>query len=296
MAMPVLLLGSIWRSYASVERIDLSTVLSDGAARRGRNTLIVGTDSRAGITASDRNSGAFIAVEVSGSRTDTIMVLHVEGSSTSLVSIPRDLWVDDPESRQKVRINSTYAAGPDNLVRAVTALGIPVDHYMEIDFTGFAAMVDAVGGVEVEFSAPTRDTHSGLDVPMAGPHRLDGTAAVAYVRSRYFEQLRDGGWRIDGTADLGRTERQRAVLSTLLRSATSTRSPITVARLASAIGGGVVLDASTGVVDLVEIARSVDGADLRTEILPVTPRVTSAGAAVLQLQPTADAVVGRLSS
>jgi LCP family protein required for cell wall assembly len=286
----------MWRDYTRVARVDLAGVLGSGSSRSAANTLIVGTDSREGIRGSDPNSGAFLAGAVTGSRTDTIMVLHSDGSSTTLVSIPRDLWVTDPASGAKSRINATYGSGAANLVRAVSALGIPVDHYLEIDFSGFGDMVDAVGGVDVDFTAPARDTHSGLDVPTPGRHRLGGAEALAYVRSRYYEQYIGGRWQVDGSADLGRTERQRGFLATLLHSVIASRSPITLVQLGSAAADGLVLDGSLGLLDLVEIARSLDGAAMESDVLPVTPRMTSGGAEVLELQPSARSVLDRLAT
>lgn len=293
---PLLTIGLLWRDYSRIERVDLSTVLSGGTSRGWTNTLIVGTDSREGITDSDPNAAAFISGSVSGARTDTIMVLHTAGSEATIVSIPRDLWVTDPATGQGSRINATYASGPGNLVAAVTSLGIPIDQYMEMDFAGFADMVDAVGGVSVEVPAPTRDTHSGLELLTPGSQRLDGTQALAYVRSRYHEQLIDGRWRMDGTADIGRTERQRALFTTLMRSIVASRSPVVLLRVGAALGHGMVLDSSTSMLDLVALVRTLDGSEMVTESLPVTPRVTSGGAEVLELRASARSVVDRLAT
>lgn len=293
---PVLTIGLLWRDYSGIDRVDLSKVLSTDGSRGGTNTLIVGTDSRSGITESDPNASAFISGSVSGSRTDTIMVLHTAGSTATIVSIPRDLWVTDPATGGKTRINATYASGPDNLVKAISDLGIPIDQYMEMDFSGFGSMVDAVGGVSVEVPAATRDTHSGLELDTPGRHRLDGTQALAYVRSRYYEELIGGRWRMDGTADIGRTERQRAFVTTLVRSVVASRSPIVLVRIGSALGDGMVLDSEMSMFDLLTLARSLNGSEMVTETLPVSARVTSGGADVLDLQPSASKVIDRLAT
>jgi LCP family protein required for cell wall assembly len=293
---PVLTLGLLWRDYSRIDRVDLSKVLSTDGSRGGTNTLIVGTDSRSGITESDPNASAFIAGSVSGSRTDTIMVLHTAGSVATIVSIPRDLWVTDPATGGKSRINATYASGPENLVQAISDLGIPIDQYMEMDFSGFGDMVDAVGGVSVEVPAATRDTHSGLQLDAPGRHLLDGTQALAYVRSRYYEELIGGRWRMDGTADIGRTERQRTLVMTLLRSVVGSRSPIALVGIGSAIGDGMVLDSEMGMFDLLSLARNLNGSEMVTETLPVSGRVTSGGADVLDLQPSASSIIDRLAT
>ena len=151
-------------------------MLSPRAGRTGTNYLIVGTDSREGISADDPNAGAFLGEAVTGARTDTIMVLHTEGSTAQLVSVPRDLWVTDPATGEKGRINSTFSSGPANLITAVENLGIPIDHYMEINFVSFSKLVDAVGGITIDFPNPARDDHSGLYVDKAGKNHLERLA------------------------------------------------------------------------------------------------------------------------
>ena len=230
-----------WWQFSRIERVNVGSALSAGGGK-GTNYLIVGSDSREGISSSSPNSGAFLGDTVSGERTDTIMVLRIEGSKSYLLSIPRDLWVKNPATGEMGRINSTYQSSPTALIQSVEALGIPVQHYMEINFVSFAKLVDAVGGITVDFPYPARDTHSGLDVPKAGATHLDGTQALAYVRSRYYEQLIDGNWEVDGTADLGRVQRQRAFLQALMGKVTDTKNPLSLMSVASAMSGGMRID------------------------------------------------------
>jgi anionic cell wall polymer biosynthesis LytR-Cps2A-Psr (LCP) family protein len=98
-----------WLQFSKIPSVNVSAALSPRGSRAGTNYLIVGTDSRVGIDSDDPNSGAFLSGDVSGSRTDTIMVLHVDGPTTKLASIPRDLWETDPPTGEKGRINSTFA-------------------------------------------------------------------------------------------------------------------------------------------------------------------------------------------
>jgi LCP family protein required for cell wall assembly len=288
---PVLLFAFGWWQFSRIPRVDVDAALSSGGGRSGTNYLIVGTDSREGISADDPNAGAFLDEGVSGSRTDTIMVLRLEGGTARLLSVPRDLWVTDPATGDKGRINSTFASGPANLVTAVTQLGIPIDHYLEINFVSFTKLVDAVGGITVDFETPARDTHSGLLVDEAGAQRLDGSQALAYVRSRYYEKLVDGSWQTDPTADIGRTERQRAFLTALMGELAGERNPLTLARVPGALGGGMKLDERLTFLDAVRLAWDVRGKAPEPVLLPVTPRTTSGGAAVLELQPTAGEVI-----
>jgi LCP family protein required for cell wall assembly len=283
-----------WWQFSRIATVDVSAALAPQAGA-GTNYLIVGTDSREGIDPSSPNAGAFLDEGVAGSRTDTIMVLRVGGGPTTLLSIPRDLWVTDPATGDKGRINSTFAAGPANLITAVEQLGIPVNHYMEIDFVSFAGLVDAIGGITVEFPAPARDANSGLQVDEAGPVTLDGDQALAYVRSRYYEQLVDGRWQADPTGDIGRTERQRAFLTTLLGSVADTRNPLALARIPGAVGGGMRIDDDLTYFGALRLGWALRGASPVAVTLPVTPRTTTGGAAVLELGPGADEVFAGFS-
>jgi LCP family protein required for cell wall assembly len=283
-------------AFQRLPRAEVADVLSPPSGS-GTNVLVVGTDSREGIDPDDPNAGAFLGDTVTGLRTDSIMVLRTDATGQHLLSIPRDLWVTDPATGQPGRINATIQEGPANLVRAVQALGIPVHRYLEIDFVGFGALVDAVGGIDVTFPYPARDTYSGLVVPAAGTVRLDGTQALAYVRSRYYEELVDGSWRLDPRSDLGRVERQRAFLGALVGGITDSRNPIELARVSSALGEGLRVDDAMTLLDAVRLGLDLRGFDPAAESLPVVGRRTSGGADVLELrQPDAGAVIGRYAS
>jgi LCP family protein required for cell wall assembly len=289
--LPLALFTFGWWQYSKIPKVDVSEALSPRAGRSGTNYLIVGTDSREGIGADDPNAGAFLAEEVGGARTDTIMVLRTEGSSAQLLSVPRDLLVTDPTTGEVGRINATFASGPANLVTAVTDLGIPIDHYMEINFVSFAELVDAVGGITIDFPHPARDEKSGLLVEEAGPQHLDGPQALAYVRSRTYSELIDGQWVTDPTADIGRTERQRAFLTALMDEVGGLRNPIALFRVPGSLGSGMKLDTTLGYLDALRFGWRMKGIDPEPVALPVSPRTTSGGAAVLDLQPSAGEVI-----
>lgn len=186
------------------------------------NYLLVGSDSRAGADPTDADFNAVGAAgDVGGQRSDTLMVMHYvkKSGSVSLLSIPRDLWVAIAGGEDHQRINTAYQAGTDVLVRTVqSALGMPIHHYVEIDFQGFKKIVDAVGGVTECVDYPSRDKHTGLFMK-PGCSNLDGVEALAFARSRFFEQKIDGEWKVDGSSDIGRTARQRSFVEALAKSA-----------------------------------------------------------------------------
>jgi len=285
-----------WSQFSKIPTVNVSAVLSPRGSRSGTNYLIVGTDSRAGIESNDPNSGAFLSGEVSGSRTDTIMVLHVDGSTTRLTSIPRDLWVTDPATGQKGRINSTFASGPSNLISAVEAIGIPVDQYLEINFVSFGKLVDAVGGITIDFPYPAVDDQSGLSIANSGPNHLNGAEALAYVRSRYYTEMVNGKWRVDGTADIGRTERQRVFLTALMNEVAGERNPFQLFAIPGSLGAGMKRGSTFSYPDAIGLAWAMKDATPEMVVLPVTPRRTSGGADVLDLQPDARTVIGELAA
>ncbi|MCU1395812.1 MAG: putative LytR family regulatory protein [Ilumatobacteraceae bacterium] len=212
------------QQVARIARVDgLAGVLSPSNPNV-ENFLLVGSDSRAGEDPTDPDFGAIgTDTTVTGNRSDTIMVLRrdLHGGPASLLSLPRDLWVDIPGHTKKNRINSAYQDGPAVLIQTVQGLGIPIQHYVEINFQGFKALVDAIGGVRVCAYTPIRDTHTGLYVAQPGCHILDGVQGLAYARSRHFEtydQATDT-WTEDPTSDLGRIKRQQQFINTALQGA-----------------------------------------------------------------------------
>lgn len=255
------------------------------------NLLLVGSDSR---SLGDPNTGGGVE-EVAGSRSDTIMILRRDRRTgeAALLSIPRDLWVEIPGRSGRHRINSAFGDGAATLVRTVQqSLGVPVHHVVQVDFTGFVALVDAVGGVEVCFRAPTRDANTGLDIRNAGCAVLDGRAALAYTRSRHYEELIDGVWTVDATSDLGRGARQREFVGLTLRQALAAAldEPLRVGRLARALAAAVRLDPSLDPIRAVTVLRPALASGLRSVALPVVPTEVD-GKDVLELGAGAAAVL-----
>lgn len=287
--------AATWGGLGSVGEVPAVAGVLSPVGGPVENYLLVGSDSREGFDPTSPDAGAIGGTgDVSGQRSDTIMVLRYDTSTSDvdLVSLPRDLWVDIPGFRTE-RINTAFSRGADVLVQTVqTSLGIPVHHYLEVDFFGFKDIVDAVGGVEVCVDTPVRDTRSGLDLPTAGCHRLDGIQALAYTRSRYYERLVDGQWVRDPTSDLGRTERQREFVQATVRTSYERV-------LANPFRGGELLDAMTSSLsaepgfDVVRFAarlRPVAGGGIVSHALPVRGD-TVEGKSVLRLAGGSDEVL-----
>jgi len=252
------------------------------------NVLLVGSDSRAN-TSGDLAEESGKAIE--GDRpglSDTMMILHIDPKQgqAAVLSIPRDLWVQINGSKD--RINAAFAGGgPSLLIKTIRDnLGVQINHYAEVDFSGFQRIVDTVGGLKVYIDAPARDDKSGLDLPKAGCVQLDGFQALAYVRSRYYESYEAGRWVSDPTSDFGRIKRQQDFIRRMIRKslASGLSNPLTLNRL---IGIGVqnlTVDRTMSTSDMVTVARrfrSLDPDSVDMQTLPTKPYTTAGGADVL---------------
>ncbi len=208
-----LLGGGIWFDTT----LHREQVLTDYPDRpgpgRGTNWLLVGSDSRQGLPA-EQQQELSTGGDIGSGRTDTIVLVHVpeflSGIPPTMVSIPRDSYVSIPD-HGKDKINAAFAiGGAPLLIQTVEqATGLRLDHYAEIGFGGFAALVDALGGVTMCPAAALHDPLAGIDLP-AGCQKLDGRNALGYVRTRDTPR-----------ADLDRMVNQRQFLSALLNRSAS---------------------------------------------------------------------------
>ena len=282
--------------FGDLPRVELAHVLSPEPAKeavdKAQNFLLVGSDSRASIDPDDPNIGAFGSEsEVGGQRSDTIMVLRIDPASerASILSFPRDLWVSIAGTGGKQRINTAFSRGPDVLVATLQQnFGIPIQHFIEVDFRGFKGLVDAVGGVPVYFENPARDKNTGLNIPNAGCVTLNGDQALAYARSRHYEYKVNGKWRTDGTGDLGRISRQQDFIRRSLKKAVAKgiRNPIVLNQLIDVGIQNVTVDSSLSARDLIRLGnrfRNLDPSKIDMYTVPITPTSIN-GAAVLLMQ------------
>jgi LCP family protein required for cell wall assembly len=185
------------------------------------NFLIIGSDTRAFIESDIDEEHFGDPAEQTGQRSDTIMIAHIDPDTETglLVSFPRDLWVTIP-GKGEGRINTAFNEGPETVVQAIKQnFGVPIHHYLEIDFAGFRNIVDAIGTVPIYFPTPARDIQTGLDIEEAGCQRLDGAMALNYARSRYYEYFEDGEWHEDQSSDIGRIQRQQYFIRSLANEA-----------------------------------------------------------------------------
>jgi LCP family protein required for cell wall assembly len=218
------------------------------------------------------------------------MILRVDPASSraSLLSLPRDLWVPLASGRRN-RINTAIqTGGPENLIKTIGGyFGIPINHYVQVDFAGFRDLVAVIDGVDVWFEHAARDRRSGLAVEQTGCVKLDPDQALAYVRSRHYESYSNGRWRTDPTGDLGRISRQQDFIVRALRRAVDkgVRNPVTLDHLVDAALKTVTVDdllKGSDIVDLGRRFRSFNPDALDLYALPVT-NDNIGGASVLRL-------------
>lgn len=238
----------------------------------GTNWLIVGSDSRGGLTRAQIDQ---LHLGTQGANaSDSLMLLHMGTGRPVLISIPRDSYVPIPGHGQD-KINAALAiGGPTLLVQTVESVtGLRIDHYMGIGFEGLAGVVNQVGGVRICLPNALHDSYSGVNLK-AGCQNLSGTQAVAFVRDRHSF----------ATSDLRRIQDQRAFLSALLSKATSPGvylNPFTSLPFASTAASSISVDKGTNLYDLIQAARSLRGPQTGTVPIANANYMTPAGDSVL---------------
>jgi LCP family protein required for cell wall assembly len=227
--------GLVWMDF-SLNRV---TAIEDYPGRpaeaAGTNWLIVGSDSREGLT--EEQKAELTTGDAGGKRTDTILVAHIPDNDTppTLLSIPRDSQVDVPGHGSN-KINAAFSlGGAPLLVKTVEAkTGLRIEHYAEISFGGFADIVNAVGGVEMDIPEEMHDTKTGVTIP-AGHQTLNGTQALGFVRMRYSSST--------PRSDLDRVVNQRKFIGALAGEVASPGTLLNPFTLFPVIGG--ITDALT---------------------------------------------------
>ncbi|MFM9614697.1 transcriptional regulator [Streptomyces sp. V2] len=281
-----------WHLDSNIKSVDIDQALGDDRPARAMvtpspsasplptgslNILVLGSDSRTGKENKELGGGP-----EGGARSDTAMVVHLDAGRTAatVVSIPRDTLVTRPSCPRDsggptrvahgVMFNTAYEiGGPVCAVKTVERLtDVRMDHYIEVDFAGFAKLVDALGGVTVTTTADIHDADSHLQLD-AGTHHLDGKTALAFARTRH--GIGDG-------SDLGRIALQQTLVKALLTQISHLdllSSPTKLYQVADAVTGSLTTDTGlSSLSDLMELGQSIRGLTVRnltTVMMPVVP-------------------------
>ncbi|MGI8662533.1 MAG: LCP family protein [Acidimicrobiales bacterium] len=251
-----------------------------------RNYLIIGSDSRANVDAHDPNADLFLgAGEPTGQRSDTILLVRVDPivGDVQMLSFPRDLWIPIADNGQPAKVNSAYGRGKQVLVDTIrNEFKVPINNYIEVDFSGFKDLVNAIGGVNLYFPTALKDDHTGLDISQPGCVTLDGDQGLAFARSRYTQYKRaNGTWSdTDPISDLGRIKRQQVFLRKAMRKVASLNitDAATLFSLLDVATSSVTIDQTIDRSDLKDLAdrfKAIGDDEIKSSALPGLRNSTS---------------------
>ena len=266
---------------ASINKIDAFAGIDNRPEKISSavNYLLVGSDTREGLSKAELKELRVGSVATAaGKRSDTMLLVHISKARDKavLISIPRDSFALIPAYTNKAgkvtparhsKINSAFNwGGAPLLIQTIEEMTqLKIDHYVEINFAGFARVVDALGGIEVCTKKDIDDPKSHL-VLEAGVHTLNGIESLKYVRTREF----------DGMGDIGRMQRQQAFMSSVLKKATSAGvllNPITMTSFINSSLDAVTTDVGLQSAELISLAKgmkSLATSNIRTLTVPLS--------------------------
>ncbi|HEY5104957.1 MAG TPA: LCP family protein [Acidimicrobiales bacterium] len=300
-AVVVLIVGVIGGGYVYANwrfgQISRITVTNEPKPISGKpfNILMIGSDSRAGLSGLAASQTGATVNAVTGQRSDVIKVVHVDpnAGTISMISIPRDtvvtLLANQSLYGQFNRINVNFGNGPSLLAQTITAnFGIVINQTIVVSMAGLINAADALGGVYLNFPYPSWDPDSGLRVLHPGCQIIQGFQALALSRSRHFyyntsgatvfphgsdsyDELLNLGWQYDGTSDFGRIDRQNAFLRAMVDGAKRLYNPLKLNSFLAALPQGITLDSNFTLGELVGLAvrfHSINASAIQTWTMP----------------------------
>ena len=202
---------------------------------------------------------------VNGVNSDVVMILHLNPATNSLsiLSIPRDLFVPNARSDGANKIDAALYQGPDQLINAIEEdFGIPIQHFVELNFDSFINVVQALGGIKMYFPEPVFDAYSGLNIQTAGCLSLNGTQALQVVRARHLQYKGPGVtttdpnyWPQENQSDLARIRRDHEFLRVLAAAvkAKGLSNPITDEQLVAGVVGQLTVDSGFSAGDMISL-------------------------------------------
>ncbi len=250
--------GYLWYENQRIHRVQvkhLSGVETSGAQKDVQNILLIGSTTRCGLKQQNPVFG-LCSEGVNGVNSDVVMILHLDPdhNRAAILSIPRDTIVPNAREDGLNKIDAALGdpAGPSQLIAAITEdFGIPIQHYVELNFDSFQGVVQALGGLKMYFPMPLYDLESDLHVPNAGCIALNGFQALAVVRARHlqYQPASDAGvahyaWPYDPQSDLSRIRRDHEFLR-VMASAVAHRGLgnfVTDIQLINSLAGNLAVD------------------------------------------------------
>jgi len=261
--------------YDQVHKVDIGTPSTGPSSSGTMNILLAGDNCRACLNG--QQSSAFgTGAQVAGGRSDVTMILHLDLSKgkASLLSIPRDLFLPIPGTDRANRIDDALNNGPKALVQQIEDdLGIPIDHYVSVNFDTFQTIINDLGGINMYFPTKLKDAYSALNITQTGCIHLDGFQALAVVRARHLYYYQNGEWQYDGFGDLSRIKRDHVFLQVM---ASQVEHQITNPLKLNSIVGDLApqLEVDSGMslgtmVSLVRQFRNINPSTVPTYTLPI---------------------------
>ena len=240
---------------------------------KAKNFLITGSDNNACIAKDSPYAGGFGKRTAYGERSDSIMVIRVNpiDNQAAVLSFPRDMWVTQAGSTRRGRINTNFdKKNPNRLIRTIKEnFGIPIDHYVNIDFCAFKEVIDAVGGVRVPFATKARDKRTGFKVLKAKVcYTFGGDHALAYMRSRHYQWYDPAlkKWRTDPSSDWGRIARQQDFMRRLVKKALdkARTNPRVATGILNAALKNVITDDRLNALTVLQLGQAMKNFDANT--------------------------------
>jgi LCP family protein required for cell wall assembly len=259
--------GYGWYLNHEIHRIDLHNLTSSpvkGADAGTENILMIGSTSRCALTVQNPAYG-LCSQGVNGVNSDVVMILHLNpaNNTLSILSIPRDLFVPNARSDGANKIDAALYQGPDQLIAAIEEdYGIPIQHFVELNFDSFINIVNALGGIKMYFPEPVYDAYSGLNIQTTGCIALNGTQALQVVRARHLQYKPPGVtttdpayWPQEAQSDLARILRDHEFLRVLATAvkAKGLSNPITDQSLISGVVGDLTVDSGFSASDMISL-------------------------------------------
>ena len=260
--------------------------------------LLVGSDSRAFVDTPGEDSSFGSAATQTGQRADVIIVARLVARTRQIemLSIPRDTYVPIQGTGGSNRINSAFNTGPGQLVETIQQdFGIPINHVVVANFPGFEGMVNALGGISLDFPYPVRDLDSGLNVTTLGCQTVNGSTALALVRSRHLYYFKGGGWNYDGMSDWSRIQRQQAFFHAVVNKADSEfPNLLAMNSFLRATADDLQVDSGFSSREMISLGlrfRGVGSASLATEVLPTYGATVDGNDVLMTAQPYAQQMI-----
>jgi LCP family protein required for cell wall assembly len=270
--------GYAWYLNHEIHRIDLHNLTSSpakGADAGTENILMIGSTDRCALKVQNPAYG-LCSQGVNGVNSDVVMILHLNpaNNTLSILSIPRDLFVPNARSDGANKIDAALYQGPDQLIDAIEEnLGIPIQHFVELNFDSFINVVNALGGIKMYFPEPVFDAYSGLNIQTTGCLSLNGTQALQVVRARHLQYKGPGVttsnpnyWPQETQSDLARIRRNHEFLRVLAAAvkAKGLGNPITDQQLVAGVVGDLTVDSGFGATDMISLVLSYHNVDVNS--------------------------------